>query len=324
LLNYAVPSTQLSDCVSRLISDHDPELPSTSPPPAAPVAADSASPLDDQSWPEFPDNTLPDNPLHARTGKIARLPAGLRDQLNSRLLDGEPVDELLAWLNALPETQAVLSRLFGGHPVNKQNVSEWRRGGFQDWLVQQQAAHVFNRLSEDAAAIGPIAVVNFAEQLAIGLASRLAIMIDRFDPRTGDLEAQSRLAHQLFRDLATLRNAAYKRERLALQKESLALRRAESERRAEREKIKDLRLQRAEEERIARRSSPAARSADRNRAKAGQATGAPAPHVHFAPPESVEIPVQSNQVKPRTDSVPCPLATIPPAGIERDELNQVA
>ena len=53
-------------------------------------------------------------------GKIARLPRNLRHELNQRLADGEPSDSLLAWLNALPEVQAILADRFGGNPISPQ------------------------------------------------------------------------------------------------------------------------------------------------------------------------------------------------------------
>ena len=45
-----------------------------------------------------------------RTGKIARLPHQLRNELNQRLHDGESGVDLIKWLNALPEVQAILWR----------------------------------------------------------------------------------------------------------------------------------------------------------------------------------------------------------------------
>ncbi len=45
--------------------------------------------------------------MHARNGKIARLPAALREELNSRLEQSEESPELLQWLNALPQVQEV-------------------------------------------------------------------------------------------------------------------------------------------------------------------------------------------------------------------------
>ena len=38
----------------------------------------------------------------ARTGKIARLPDDIREQLNRRLNDGEKGKKLVMWLNSLP------------------------------------------------------------------------------------------------------------------------------------------------------------------------------------------------------------------------------
>lgn len=39
----------------------------------------------------------------ARTGKIARLPVAIREEVNRRLLDGEPASKILPWLNGLPD-----------------------------------------------------------------------------------------------------------------------------------------------------------------------------------------------------------------------------
>ncbi|MGO8696966.1 MAG: hypothetical protein ACLQVY_04515 [Limisphaerales bacterium] len=41
-----------------------------------------------------------------RNGKIARLPLAIRQQLNQRLQNGELAQDLLSWLNHLPEVQA--------------------------------------------------------------------------------------------------------------------------------------------------------------------------------------------------------------------------
>jgi hypothetical protein len=85
-----------------------------------------------------------------RTGKIARLPRTVRDELNRRLDDGQPGVELVAWLNALPEVQAVLKAESFGRPVTEQNLSEWKGGGFRDWQRQQEALALARELAEDA------------------------------------------------------------------------------------------------------------------------------------------------------------------------------
>lgn len=71
---------------------------------------------------------------NARTGKIARAPFEVRTQVNVMLRDGAPA-------------KAVIDHLASaGIPgVNEQNVTNWRDGGYQDWLGQQ------SRLDEMAA-----------------------------------------------------------------------------------------------------------------------------------------------------------------------------
>jgi hypothetical protein len=43
-----------------------------------------------------------------RNGKIARLPAAIREELNQRLLEGEQGKPLVAWLNGLPKVKESL------------------------------------------------------------------------------------------------------------------------------------------------------------------------------------------------------------------------
>jgi hypothetical protein len=80
-----------------------------------------------------------------RTGKIARLPKIIRDQLNQRLDDGEQGARLVTWLNSLPEVQAILTRDFEGKAVSEQNLSEWRKGGFRDWQAKTEWLQMVQR-----------------------------------------------------------------------------------------------------------------------------------------------------------------------------------
>lgn len=70
----------------------------------------------------------------ARTGKIARLPLAIREEVNRRLRDGEPGPKILAWLHTLPEVLTVLDEHFREEPISPQNLSEWRQGGYAEWL----------------------------------------------------------------------------------------------------------------------------------------------------------------------------------------------
>lgn len=69
-----------------------------------------------------------------RRGKIARLPLIVREELNRRLQEGQTGKKILPWLNALEEVKQILGEDFEGLAVNDQNLSDWRKGGYQDWL----------------------------------------------------------------------------------------------------------------------------------------------------------------------------------------------
>jgi hypothetical protein len=85
-----------------------------------------------------------------RTGKIARLPRHLRDQLNRRLDDGEKGPCLLEWLNAQDDVRRVLEESFAGRPINEQNLSDWRQGGFLDWKQQEESRDWVRAVTEQA------------------------------------------------------------------------------------------------------------------------------------------------------------------------------
>jgi hypothetical protein len=58
-----------------------------------------------------------------RKGKIARLPLEIRTRLNQFPHNGERARSLIAWLNALPEVQAVLAHDFAGQPISECNFT---------------------------------------------------------------------------------------------------------------------------------------------------------------------------------------------------------
>lgn len=73
----------------------------------------------------------------ARQGKIARLPAPVREELNRRLRSGTLGTQILPWLNAQPEVRAVLEEYFQNKDISAENLSAWRTGGFAEWEEKQ-------------------------------------------------------------------------------------------------------------------------------------------------------------------------------------------
>jgi hypothetical protein len=90
-------------------------------------------------------------------GKIANLPSHIRDELNYRICDGDPGNELVEWLNSKPDVAEVVNKLFDGTPISEQNLSEWRKRGYQKWLAHRNFVDESNALSDntgDIAATG--------------------------------------------------------------------------------------------------------------------------------------------------------------------------
>ena len=83
-----------------------------------------------------------------RTGKIARLPHAIRIELNHRIRDGQSGAFILDWLNAIPDVQTILAASFNAEPVSDQNLSNWRSGGYQDWLKQEDRMERIRSMSE--------------------------------------------------------------------------------------------------------------------------------------------------------------------------------
>jgi len=83
-----------------------------------------------------------------RNGKIARLPHSLRKAINQRLLDGETSTVILDWLNAQPEAIKVWEAHFEGMPANAENLSQWRNGGYADWIRERERIEATKELAD--------------------------------------------------------------------------------------------------------------------------------------------------------------------------------
>lgn len=95
----------------------------------------------------------------ARKGKIARLPQTIRAELCRRMANGEPDTRLIAWLNGQPDVIRILDDLsFGGvqhkAEITDGNLSEWRDGGYRDWLSDQEEITKVRALTEFAQTLG--------------------------------------------------------------------------------------------------------------------------------------------------------------------------
>jgi len=163
-----------------------------------------------------------------RNGKIARLPKTIREELNRRLSDGEPGTELVAWLNGLPEVQRVVAAEFGGRPVREQNLSEWRQGGYEDWLRQQEALELVRHLAAEADDLQVAAGEPLSDKLGLWLAARYAVATRKLaSENEGDLDWHR--LRELCSDVVALRRGDHSAARLKIEQARLEREREETE-----------------------------------------------------------------------------------------------
>jgi hypothetical protein len=84
----------------------------------------------------------------ARKGKIASLPARIREEVNRRLLDGETAPQIIKWLSSEPDVARVLEERWKGEAVSDNNISQWREGGYEDWKKQNERIEAIKTLSD--------------------------------------------------------------------------------------------------------------------------------------------------------------------------------
>ena len=116
--------------------------------------------------------------MTTRTGKIARLPLRLRNRLNLFLMDGKPASLILDWINVEPEAVEVFNAMFGGRPVSPQNLSEWRQGGYQEWLATRECRLDADAFCESSQILGNSGIR--ADHILVFLTARWAKLIQQW------------------------------------------------------------------------------------------------------------------------------------------------
>lgn len=168
-----------------------------------------------------------------RKGKIARLPQQIREQINFRLQDGEEAKQIADWLNTLPKVQALLKAEFDGQPINENNLSNWKLGGFRDWEEQQESLQAVRRFGADAAALRqaapggrlpqPTPGAQITDQVALCLAARLAVALGKVTSLAEDPADQVQCLCHLSSRLVALRKGDHNAQWLQIERDKLAL-----------------------------------------------------------------------------------------------------
>jgi len=163
----------------------------------------------------------------ARIGKIARLPLHLREELNRRLQAGQAGPDILPWINGHPEAIQLLSARFNGKPINAQNLSAWREGGYQDWLRKQDRTHRIKELAAFAADLAQANGSSIAEGAAAIAAGQILELLEAADAAAADQRPDPAQLADIIRGLTALRSAEIAQQRAHLDAERLKRKDAE-------------------------------------------------------------------------------------------------
>ncbi len=130
----------------------------------------------------------------------------IRNELNRRLQDGESGTTLLEWLNGLKPVRDILKQHFNGMPISEQNLSEWRQGGYKDWLRLEAARDFIDNMSEqsgelDEAAGGEL----ISDRFGSILATEMAQLAMKFLEQEDDLEKRWNRLKEINREFSRMR-----------------------------------------------------------------------------------------------------------------------
>ena len=167
--------------------------------------------------------------MSARQGKIARLPSKIREELNQRLLDGESGRKILPWLNGLPRVKEILGEDFEGLSVTDQNLSDWRQGGFQDWVKQRGRIDRTRELARYAAEQSKANGASIADGAAAIASGQLLELLEAVDEEVEKAESGKAESGKLSPDgllkiaaaVSSVRTTEQNDKKLQMQKKAL-------------------------------------------------------------------------------------------------------
>ncbi len=169
-----------------------------------------------------PSTTEPRLQDNALKGKIARLPAKLREEVCRRIHDGHSGSKILPWLNAQPEVQTIIAAEFGGVLVSDQNLSVWRGTGYHDWLRRHERIERTRELSRYAAEVSRANGSSIADGAASIASGKLLELLEAVDEATGDAKLDPEALVKITGALGSLRTSEQNDVRLQQNDKRLA------------------------------------------------------------------------------------------------------
>jgi hypothetical protein len=123
-----------------------------------------------------------------------------------------------AWLNSLPEVQQVLAADFDGRPLNEQNLSDWKAGGYLDWQARLETLAQSRELAADSGELAAATDGKLNDHLTTMLSARYAVALAEWDKQTtGTFQDKLRTLHSLCQDIVKLRRTDHSATRLSFE-----------------------------------------------------------------------------------------------------------
>jgi hypothetical protein len=119
--------------------------------------------------------------MTTRRGKIARLPLAIREEINRRLLENLTARKICGWLNELPEVKSVLATFNDGNPagpIDGNNISEWRHGGFEDWSRRRDSIEETREIAQWSVKLAKASGGNITEGAAAILSGQILEVLE--------------------------------------------------------------------------------------------------------------------------------------------------
>ena len=154
--------------------------------------------------------------MMSRTGKIARLPYQVRELLNTWLQNGVKGKIIVKLLNVLPAVKEVLKAEFGGRPINEQNLTHWKQGGYRDWLRKEEALAIISGVTCEAGEMQEKAGGSITEPLALWASAQYAVATKMLSAGKPNRKSYWKLLREFSEDVVKLRRGDQEAARLKL------------------------------------------------------------------------------------------------------------
>jgi len=122
-----------------------------------------------------------------------------------------------SWLHSLPEVLTILDQKWGEEPISPNNISQWRLGGYQDWLKRNDKVFALRTLSDYSLKLAQAAGGSISEGAAAIAGGKILELIEKAAEAENtpiDDEGQPVFAiGELIESLTSLRSAEIQQKR---------------------------------------------------------------------------------------------------------------